>query len=73
MICPMVEQAHLGTTRYTTLSVSVIQVPGKPMCSFLLRRVADQVGEAFAKKIKEFVFIQCVFTFTNEKHNRIQS
>jgi hypothetical protein len=31
MICPMVEQAHFGTTRYTTLSLSVIQVPGKPM------------------------------------------
>jgi hypothetical protein len=27
----MVEQAHLGTTRYTTLSLSVIHVPGKPI------------------------------------------
>ena len=27
----MVEQAHFGTTRYTTLSLSVIQVPGNPM------------------------------------------
>ena len=31
MICPMVEQAHFGTTRYTMLSLSVIQVPGNPM------------------------------------------
>jgi hypothetical protein len=31
MIWPMVEQAHLGTTRYTMLSLSVIHVPGKPM------------------------------------------
>jgi hypothetical protein len=31
MIWPMVEQAHFGTTRYTTLSLSVIQVPGKPI------------------------------------------
>jgi len=31
MIWPMVEQAHLGTTRYTTLSLVVIQVPGKPI------------------------------------------
>jgi hypothetical protein len=27
----MVEQAHLGTTRYTTLSLSVIHVPGNPI------------------------------------------
>ena len=27
----MVEHAHLGTTRYTTDSLVVIQVPGKPM------------------------------------------
>jgi hypothetical protein len=31
-----VEQAHLGTTRYTTLSLSVIQVPGKPIYARLL-------------------------------------
>ncbi|MEL6167530.1 MAG: hypothetical protein AAFR35_02480 [Pseudomonadota bacterium] len=31
MICPMVEQAHFGTTRYTTLVDSVIHVPGKPI------------------------------------------
>ena len=31
MICPMVEQAHLGTTRYTMLSLSVIHVPGNPI------------------------------------------
>ena len=35
MIWPMVEQAHLGTTRYTTLSLSVIHVPGKPIPVFL--------------------------------------
>lgn len=26
-----VEHAHFGTTRYTTLSLSVIHVPGKPI------------------------------------------
>ena len=31
MIWPMVEQAHFGTTRYMTLSLSVIHVPGNPM------------------------------------------
>jgi len=36
MICPMVEQAHFGTTRYTMLSLGVIQVPGKFANAMLL-------------------------------------
>lgn len=31
MIWPIVEHAYFGTTRYTTLSLSVIHVPGKPI------------------------------------------
>lgn len=31
MIWPIDEQAHFGTTRYTMLPLSVIQVPGKLM------------------------------------------
>jgi hypothetical protein len=31
----MVEQAHFGTTRYTTLSLWVIHVPGNPMIAAL--------------------------------------
>ncbi|MGD9862616.1 MAG: hypothetical protein AB7S99_05330, partial [Pseudodonghicola sp.] len=44
MICPIVEQAHFGTTRYTMLSLSVIQVPGKPICPYLLGFAARAGG-----------------------------
>ncbi|MFC6641831.1 MULTISPECIES: hypothetical protein [Sulfitobacter] len=63
MICPMVEQAHLGTTRYTMLSLSVIHVPGKPMLTRLLLALTVLSNNlAFAQKSKEMLFIQSVFT-----------
>jgi hypothetical protein len=51
----MVEQAHLGTTRYTTLSLSVIQVPGKPIRSASVVRVATLGARlTFATKEQNF-------------------
>jgi hypothetical protein len=48
MIWPIVEHAHFGTTRYTTLSLSVIQVPGKlakfksPYAAYALQSPKEQ-------------------------------
>jgi hypothetical protein len=62
MICPMVEQAHFGTTRYTTLSLVVIHVPGKPILTrLLLALTVFSNSLALPQKSKEMLFIQPVF------------
>ena len=61
MICPMVEQAHFGTTRYKTLSLCVIQVPGKPMYRCRLGNLSPfgtQPGKIYGEIRKETLSFQ---------------
>ncbi|WP_169795939.1 hypothetical protein [Pseudoponticoccus marisrubri] len=63
MIWPMVEQAHFGTTRYTMLSLSVIQVPGKPMPDVPGLPAPVLFSASYPlQKTKESRFIQRPFT-----------
>ena len=57
----MVEHAHFGTTRYTTLSLSVIHVPGKPIFRLLKLRYAAVLVIFNRKKAN----ISCLFNCTS--------
>jgi hypothetical protein len=65
MICPIVEQAHFGTTRYTMLSLSVIQVPGNPIlrASVSAAPILGLCRRLRGQKTKLSVFIQSEFLF----------